>query len=124
MFRIGSSKTCYVLPLNCMVDIKFDGLQKCLLSCQQRGLSPRGVPSCSTLCLAQGVCCSLCEMRMAWSRWRVWQAGRGALPVVFSVTLFMWFRESVFYRQLALMLGTLLAKEYITWNYGGRVRHF
>jgi Na+-translocating ferredoxin:NAD+ oxidoreductase RnfD subunit len=44
-------------------------------------------------------------------------------PIVLSTNLFLWFRESAYYLQLALMALTFLGKEFVTWNYGGRQRH-
>lgn len=82
-----------------------------------------GVERYAPLIFTQIVFGYLCDMLLAWSRGRVWRAGIGVLPIVFSTNLFLWFRESAFYLQLALILLTFLGKEFVTWNYGGRRRH-
>lgn len=87
------------------------------------GLYWEGVARYAPLILTQIFLGYLVDMLIAWSRGRVWRVGLGVLPIVFSTNLFMWFRESVFYLQLALMALTFLGKEFVTWNYDGRRRH-
>jgi hypothetical protein len=82
-----------------------------------------GVARYAPLIVAQIVFGYLCDMLIAWSRGRVWRAGLGVVPIVLSTNLFLWFRESSYYLQLALMALTFLGKEFITWNYQGRRRH-
>jgi hypothetical protein len=87
------------------------------------GLYWEGVPRYAPLIVTQIVFGYLCDMLIAWSRGRVWRVGLGVLPIVLSTNLFLWFRESAYYLQLALMALTFLGKEFITWNYEGRRRH-
>ncbi|MSR57590.1 MAG: hypothetical protein EXS05_07950 [Planctomycetaceae bacterium] len=87
------------------------------------GLYWEGVPRYAPLILTQIIFGYLCDMLIAWSRGRVWRAGFGVVPIVLSTNLFLWFREPVYYLQLALMVLTFLGKEFVTWNYGGRARH-
>lgn len=49
--------------------------------------------------------------------------GFAPLPVVFSINLFLWFREEWFALQLLMVALALLAKEYVVWERSGRVRH-
>jgi hypothetical protein len=87
------------------------------------GLYWDGVGRYAPLILTQIFFGYLLDMLLSWTRGRVWRIGLGVLPIVFSTNLFLWFRESVFYLQLALIALTFLGKEFVTWQYGGRSRH-
>jgi Na+-translocating ferredoxin:NAD+ oxidoreductase RnfD subunit len=87
------------------------------------GLYWEGVARYAPLIVTQIIFGYLCDMLIAWSRGRVWRAGLGVIPIVLSTNLFLWFLESAYYLQLALMALTFLGKEFVTWNYGGRRRH-
>jgi hypothetical protein len=45
------------------------------------------------------------------------------MPVVLSTNLFLWFKEDYFYCQLLMVALAFFAKEFLTWNYGGRRHH-
>ncbi len=87
------------------------------------GLYWPGVRNYAPLIAAQIVFAYLFEMLLSWSRGRVWQLRLGPFPIVFSINLFMWFREPYFYLQLLMIAFTYLAKEFLTWTWGGRKRH-
>lgn len=63
------------------------------------------------------------EMLLSWSKYRVWRIGFGPLPVVFSISFFMWFTETFFIFQLGLLMLTYIGKEFIHWNRDGRNTH-
>ncbi len=63
------------------------------------------------------------EMLLSWSRYRTWRAGFGQIPIVFSVNLFLWFRDPYYVLQFVLIAIVLLGKEFITWHWDGRRRH-
>jgi len=65
----------------------------------------------------------LFEMLLSLSRRGVWPVGFGQLPIVFSINLFLWFKEEYFYLQLLLIAFTYLAKEFLTWNQDGKKQH-
>lgn len=49
--------------------------------------------------------------------------GFAPVPVVFSINLFLWFREEWFVLQLLMVALALVAKEWVVWERAGRVRH-
>lgn len=60
---------------------------------------------------------------LAWSRGRTWTAGFGPFPIIFSINLFLWFRDDWFYLQF-LMIGVgFLGKEFVRWSRDGRRVH-
>jgi hypothetical protein len=63
------------------------------------------------------------EMLLSWSKYRVWRIGFGPLPVVFSISLFLWFTETFFLFQLGLLMLTYIGKECFHWNRDGRNTH-
>lgn len=87
------------------------------------GLYWEGVARFAPLIVTQIIFGYLFDMLISWSRGRAWKAGLGVVPIVLSTNLFLWFRETEFYLQFALMALTFLGKEFVTWNYGGRRRH-
>lgn len=63
------------------------------------------------------------EMLVSWSRYKVWRAGFGPIPVVLSINLFLWFKEEYFFLQLALIAVAFLGKEFVHWTRDGRSVH-
>jgi hypothetical protein len=63
------------------------------------------------------------ESVLSWSKYRVWRAGFGPVPVVLSINLFLWFREEYFFLQLSLIALTYFCKEIIRWRRDGRSTH-
>ena len=62
-------------------------------------------------------------MLLSWSRARPYALGFGPFPVIFSINLFLWFRDEWFYLQFILVALGFLAKEFIRWNKDGRRVH-
>lgn len=63
------------------------------------------------------------ESVLSWSKYRVWRAGFGPVPVVLSINLFLWFREEYFFLQFLLIALTCFCKEFIRWRREGRSTH-
>ena len=62
-------------------------------------------------------------MLLGWSRGDAYALGFGPFPVIFSINLFLWFRDEWFYLQFLLVALGFLAKEFIRWNRDGRRVH-
>jgi hypothetical protein len=63
------------------------------------------------------------DMLLAWSRRDTYTLGFGPFPIVFSISLFLWFKPEWFYLQFAMVGLGLAAKEFIRWNRDGRRVH-
>ncbi len=62
-------------------------------------------------------------MLLAWSRGAAYRLGFGPVPIIFSINLFLWFRDDWFWLQF-LMIGVgFLGKELIRWSRDGRKVH-
>jgi hypothetical protein len=62
-------------------------------------------------------------MLLSWFRGERYQLGFGPFPILFSINLFLWFRDEWFFLQFLLVAFALAGKEYIRWNRGGRRVH-
>ena len=62
-------------------------------------------------------------MLLAWSRRDTFTLGFGPFPIVFSINLFLRFRDDFFGWQFVLVAIAFLAKELIRWNKDGRRVH-
>ena len=60
---------------------------------------------------------------LAWTHRRTWALGFGPFPIIFSITLFFWFKDDWFYLQFALVAIGLLAKEFLRWTRDGVDTH-
>ena len=83
----------------------------------------RPVYEFAPLILAQLILAVALEALFSWTRRRSYTAGFGPVPVVFSVNLFLWFRPSWFFLQLAMILLVYVGKEFIRRDIGGKARH-
>lgn len=63
------------------------------------------------------------ELVLAWSRRDVARTGFGALPILGSTNLFLWFRDDWFVLQFAMLAAGALAKEFLRWERDGRRIH-
>lgn len=72
---------------------------------------------------AQVVFAYLFDLLMSWSRGRKWVVGFGPIPIVGSTNLFLWFRDEIFYLQLAMIALCFLSREYLRWTREGRDIH-
>lgn len=63
------------------------------------------------------------DMLLAWSRRERYVLGFGPFPIVFSVNLFLWFRDDWFYLQFLMIAVGYLGKEFVHWRRDGRDAH-
>ena len=63
------------------------------------------------------------DMLLGWSRRDNYSLGFGPFPVIFSISLFLWFKPDWFYLQFAMVALGLAAKEFIRWERDGRRVH-
>ena len=62
-------------------------------------------------------------MLLSWSRRQSYSLGFGPIPIIFSVNLFLWFRDDWFYMQFLMIALGFMGKEYIRWQRDGRSMH-
>ena len=60
---------------------------------------------------------------LSWTHRRTWAFGFGPFPIIFSITLFFWFRDDWFYLQFGLVALGFLAKEFLRWTRDGPNTH-
>jgi hypothetical protein len=60
---------------------------------------------------------------LSWTHRRTFALGFGPFPIIFSITLFFWFRDPWFYWQFVMVAIGLGAKEFLRWNRDGRNTH-
>ncbi|MFT4814816.1 MAG: hypothetical protein ACI80L_002129 [Pseudohongiellaceae bacterium] len=75
------------------------------------------------LMLAQLLFAYTFDMLLAWSRRREYSLGFGPVPIIFSINLFLWFRDDWFYMQFVMIAVGFMGKEYVRWNRDGRSTH-
>ena len=63
------------------------------------------------------------DMLLAWSRRDAYTLGFGPFPVIFSINLFLWFRDDWLFLQFAMVAVGFAAKELLTWEKNGRRAH-
>ena len=63
------------------------------------------------------------DMLLAWSRRREYLLGFGPFPIIFSINLFLWFRDDWFYLQFLMLAAGFMGKEYVRWRREGRSVH-
>lgn len=62
-------------------------------------------------------------MLLTWSRGVRYRLGFGPFPIIFSINLFLWFRDDWFYLQFLMIAVGFLGKELIRWQREGRRVH-
>ena len=60
---------------------------------------------------------------LSWTHRRTFSLGFGPFPIIFSITLFFWFKDPWFHWQFAMVATGLVAKEFLRWNRDGRNTH-
>jgi hypothetical protein len=60
---------------------------------------------------------------LSWTHRRTWAFGFGPFPIIFSITLFFWFKDDWFYLQFGLVALGFLAKEFLRWTRDGIDTH-
>ena len=60
---------------------------------------------------------------LSWTHRRTFALSFGAFPIIFSITLFFWFKDDWFYLQFAMIALGFLAKEFLRWTRDGVNTH-
>jgi hypothetical protein len=60
---------------------------------------------------------------LSWMHRRKFVLGFGPFPIVFSINLFLWFKDDWFYLQFAMVALGFLAKEFLRWTRDGVNTH-
>lgn len=81
------------------------------------------VPEWAPLVAAQLVFAYGFDMLLGWSRRHKYALGFGPFPVIFSINLFLWFKQDWFYLQFLMVALGFLAKQLFQWNKDGRRTH-
>ena len=81
------------------------------------------IQDAAALIAAQIVFAYAFDMLLAWSRRDTYTLSFGPFPVIFSINLFLRFRDDFFVLQFVLVAVAFLAKELIRWNKDGRRVH-
>ncbi len=63
------------------------------------------------------------DMLVCWSRRDNWILGFGPIPIIFSMNLFLWFRDDWFYLQFVMVAIIVFGKEFIRWKRDGQSAH-
>ena len=83
----------------------------------------RPVYEFGTLLAAQLIFAYVFDMLLAWSRREAYTLGFGPFPIIFSINLFLWFRDDWFYLQFLRVGIGFLGKEFVSWKREGRAVH-
>jgi hypothetical protein len=60
---------------------------------------------------------------LSWTHRRRYALGFGPFPIIFSITLFFWFKDPFFYWQFVMVAIGLAAKEFLRWKRDGINTH-
>ena len=60
---------------------------------------------------------------LSWTHRRTFALGFGPFPIIFSINLFLWFKDDWFYWQFAMVALGFLAKEFFRWTRDGVNTH-
>ena len=63
------------------------------------------------------------DILLAWTRRETYALGFGPFPIIFSINLFLWFRDEWFYLQFLMIALGFLGKEFVRWRREGRAVH-
>jgi TPR repeat protein len=75
------------------------------------------------LIAAQVFFLAVLDMLVCWARRDNWILGFGPIPIVFSMNLFLWFRDDWFYLQFVMVAIIVLGKEFLRWKRDGHLTH-
>jgi TPR repeat protein len=75
------------------------------------------------LILAQMFFLYVLDVLVCWSRRDKWIAGFGPIPIIFSMNLFLWFRDDWFYLQFVMIAIIVFGKEFLRWKRDGHSTH-
>ncbi len=73
--------------------------------------------------LAQIVFAYGVDSLLSWTRRDTYAMGVGPVPVIFSISLFLWFKQEWFYWQFAMVALVFFGKEFLRWTKHGRSAH-
>ena len=77
----------------------------------------------ASLLAAQLVFAYAFDMLLAWSRRETYVLGFGPFPIIFSINIFLWFKDDWFYLQFLMISVGFLGKEFVRWHREGRSVH-
>ncbi len=83
----------------------------------------REVYHAAPLVLAQLLFAYAFDSLLSWTHRRKFALGFGPFPIVFSITLFFWFKDPWFYWQFVMLAMGLAAKEFVRWKRDGVNTH-
>jgi len=75
------------------------------------------------LILAQVFFLYVLDMLVCWTRRNNWILGFGPIPIIFSMNLFLWFRDDWFYLQFLMVAIIVFGKEFLRWKRDGQSTH-
>ena len=75
------------------------------------------------LILAQVLFLYVLDMLVCWFRRDRWILGFGPIPIIFSMNLFLWFRDDWFYLQFVMVAIIVFGKEFLRWKRDGQSTH-
>ncbi len=75
------------------------------------------------LILSQVVFLYVLDMLVCWFRRDKWILGFGPIPIIFSMNLFLWFRDDWFYLQFVMVAIIVFGKEFLRWDRDGQSTH-
>jgi hypothetical protein len=103
--------------------------QHYLQACQQGavilywGYYWREVYHAAPLIAAQLLFAYAFDSLLSWTHRRTFTLGFGPFPIIFSINLFLWFKDDWFYWQFAMVALGFLAKEFLRWTRDGINTH-
>ena len=103
--------------------------QHYLQACQQGlvllywGYYWREVYHAAPLIVAQLLFAYGIDSLLSWTHRRTFVLGFGPFPIIFSLTLFFWFKDSFFYWQFVMVALGFVAKEFLRWKRDGLNTH-
>ena len=77
----------------------------------------------SVLILAQILFAYGFSILLSWSRREPYILGFGPVPIIFSINLFLWFKDEWFYLQFVMIAIGFLGKEFVRWQRDGKRVH-
>ncbi len=63
------------------------------------------------------------DLLLSWSLRRDYVLGAGPFPIIFSINLFLWFKDDWFYLQFVMIAVGLLGKEFVRWQRDNKSVH-
>ena len=63
------------------------------------------------------------DILLSWTRRENYVLGFGPVPIIFSINLFLWFRDDWFYMQFLMIAAGFMGKEFVRWHREGKLVH-